>query len=190
MSPSEGGFLIASPYLSDPHFFRTVVYILRHDSEGTFGVVINRPGDLDLDGAFAESLGHSPRRTDSVYWGGPVEGPLLAIHNLSGLGEPCSADSGPPEDASVWFTSDEDQLRLLADRQDQQVRFIAGCSGWSAGQLEAELRVGGWLVANADQADLFGDSGPLWETLIRKQGREVLGDLVPSSQADFDPSLN
>ena len=49
MDPVEGCFLVASPYLSDANFFRTVVYVIRHDSEGAFGVIINRPGAVSLE---------------------------------------------------------------------------------------------------------------------------------------------
>lgn len=43
MKSLSGTFLVASPHLPDPNFFRTVVLIIRHDDEGAFGVVINRP---------------------------------------------------------------------------------------------------------------------------------------------------
>lgn len=190
MSSVEGCFLLASPYLSDGNFFRTVVYVIRHDSEGAFGVIVNRPGGIALEKAFGESLGHRPKREDDVYVGGPVEGPLLALHTLSGVGDPCVAPSTPLEAAEVWLTTDEDHLRLLADRTDVQARFVAGYSGWGPGQLDAELRVGGWLVAEAVAADLFGDPSPLWECLIRKQGRDVLASLVPSVDEGFDPQVN
>ncbi len=190
MSQAEGCFLVASPYLSDPHFFRTVVYIIRHDSEGAFGVVINRPGEVPLEDAVGESLSHHPRREDRIYLGGPVEGPLLALHTLVGVGDPCVPKEMAPESATLWLTSDEDHLRLLADRTDVEARFIASYSGWGPGQLDAELRVGGWLLAEAESSELFSDPSPLWEILVRKQGREVLASLVPSLDKGFDPQVN
>ncbi len=190
MDPVEGCFLVASPYLSDSNFFRTVVYVIRHDSEGAFGVIINRPGAITLEDAVGESLGHSPRRKDSVYLGGPVDGPMIALHGMTGLGDPCVPENASADTATIWLTTDEDQLRLLADRTDVAARFVAGYSGWGPGQLDAELRVGGWLVAPATADELFSDPSPIWESLVRQQGRSVLASLVPSVDEGFDPQVN
>lgn len=190
MDSLEGCFLVASPYLADGNFFRSVVYMIRHNDEGAFGVVINRPGDVDLADALGDSLGHAPQRNEAIHWGGPCEGPLLVLHRLTGLGEPCGIAGESEEEASVWVTTDEDHLRLLADRCDVPARFVAHYSGWGAGQLEAEVRAGGWLQAEVRVKELFGDSEPLWEQLVRRQGREVLGHLVPGDDGDFDATKN
>lgn len=121
-----GCFLIASPYLTNGHFFRSVVFVIRHTQEGAFGVVINRStskrfsevvelsspswqsdaakpphGDALNSPPDGESI--SPLR-DRIYLGGPVEGPLLALHEVAGIGEPCGdvdavdADESAPQD--------------------------------------------------------------------------------------------
>ncbi len=38
-----GQMLIAAPTMGDPRFFHTVILLLRHDRNGAFGIVINRP---------------------------------------------------------------------------------------------------------------------------------------------------
>src|SRR5258705_4086184 len=38
-----GQLLVASPDMGDPRFERTVILMVRHDREGAFGLVINRP---------------------------------------------------------------------------------------------------------------------------------------------------
>src|SRR5207244_8689768 len=38
-----GQFLVASPSMEDPRFDRTVILMVRHDRDGAFGIVINRP---------------------------------------------------------------------------------------------------------------------------------------------------
>ena len=40
-----GHFLVASRYLRDPNFVKSVVLMIQHDDEGAVGVVINRPAD-------------------------------------------------------------------------------------------------------------------------------------------------
>lgn len=190
MRNTEGFFLVASPYLSDSDFFRSVIYLVRHDEEGAFGVVVNQPGPMTIDEVIGESLGHRPQRRDDIYIGGPVQGPLIALHTLIGMGEPCGTNAADPETADVWITTDEDHLRILADRTDVDARWFAQYSGWGPGQLDAELNAGGWLVGRADVEHLFGDPAPLWERLVKRQGRAVLADLLPSEDEGFDPQQN
>lgn len=194
-----GRLLVASPYLTDENFFRAVIYMIRHDAEGAFGLVLNRPTDQSLERAFADRLGHSPARDDSIHVGGPVEGPLMALHTVSGLGEPCGPEclvkegqALPDELAAaspLWITADEDQLTALVDRTDVRAKFLAGYSGWGPGQLDQELERGGWLVGPPDWESVFGDTDTLWEQLVKRLGREILGKIVSSPLSD-DPQWN
>ncbi len=192
MTRLAGHLLIASPYLTEESFFRTVIYLVRHDTEGAFGVVINRPGNLRLEDLFANRLGHTPKRSDVVYLGGPVDGPLLALHTLAGMGEPCGSDEGGVSQEggndSLWLTADEDQLSILADRTDVQARFVARYSGWGPGQLDHELEQGGWLVGPAAGQAVFRPADEMWEMAVKQFGRNLLADLLP--QPPSDPQLN
>ena len=68
------GLLVAMPQLEDPNFARSVVLMIRHSEEGSFGIIANRPSEISLQQVL-ESLdlnwNGSP---DAVVWsGGPVE---------------------------------------------------------------------------------------------------------------------
>ena len=39
----SGSFLIASPQLMDPIFYKSVIYLISHKKEGAMGIVINQP---------------------------------------------------------------------------------------------------------------------------------------------------
>ena len=41
-------FLLAMPQVQDPFFHRSVVLLLGHTEEGSFGFVVNRPTGLQL----------------------------------------------------------------------------------------------------------------------------------------------
>ena len=41
MDSLRGQFLVASPHLPDPHFSRSVVFMLQHEPSGAVGVVLN-----------------------------------------------------------------------------------------------------------------------------------------------------
>ncbi|TWU40122.1 hypothetical protein Q31b_34670 [Novipirellula aureliae] len=220
---TSGRLLIASPYLSDGNFMRSVVFIIRHDAEGAFGLAINRPTDRRFrEIVELSSTGGAPREDDFIFRGGPVEGPLIAIHTLAGVGEPCGknemggganagSDSLYPPGTKVtihdhpadpfgsmsidfgnppaWITGDDDHLRILLKRPDAKVRYIAWYSGWGPGQLDEELRVGGWLIGKADTDILFGDPDTIWETAVKRCGHDILHSLAPGVHFG-DPNRN
>lgn len=222
MSPNlSGRLLIASPHLTDDNFMRSVVFIIRHDVEGAFGLTINRPTDRRFSD-LVESVGKGePREDDLIYLGGPVDGPLLALHDLAGVGEPCSPfdPSGeclqPGQSMShgvkytvhdfpaepwgsmsielgtppAWITGDDDHLRILLRRRDANVRYVCNYSGWGPGQLDEELRVGGWLSGDPDSDILFGDPDEAWEKAVKQFGQNILTDLAPGMRPG-DPNLN
>lgn len=217
-----GRLLIASPYLSDGNFMRSVVFVVRHDDEGAFGLAIDRPTDK----RFCELVELSTtdgisREDDFIYCGGPVTGPLLALHDLAGVGEPCntldqqddyslpdesmdqgtkytvhenpaetwgsmSIDLGTPP---AWITGDDDHLRILLRRPDARVKYVMDYSGWGPGQLDDELRAGGWLVADADTDLIFLDPNELWESAVKRCGHDILMELSPGMRFG-DPNLN
>src|SRR4029077_7098910 len=43
IAPLTGQLLIAAAIIGDPRFAHTVILMVRHDREGAFGIVINRP---------------------------------------------------------------------------------------------------------------------------------------------------
>jgi len=192
MKRIAGRLLIASPYLGDGNFFRSVIYIVRHDEQGAFGLVLNRPSEHTLEEVFADRLGHVPRRRDQIYLGGPVQGPLMALHTLVGLGEPCGPEeieAASPGSSPIWITADDDQLSTLVDREDIQARFVARYSGWGVGQLEAELDSGGWLIGPADWQTVFADHDSMWEKVVKRLGGEILSDIV-CAPPPGDPQRN
>src|SRR5712672_2938977 len=66
-------FLLSMPQLRDPNFSRTVVLLCRHNEDGAFGLVVNRP--LLTAGRVVVNL-DPPVSTDrelQVWVGGPVE---------------------------------------------------------------------------------------------------------------------
>lgn len=192
MKRIAGRLLIASPYLTDGNFFRSVIYMVRHDEQGAFGLVLNRPSEHTLEDIFADRLGHVPKRHDQIYLGGPVEGPLMALHTLSGLGEPCGSESDDANAAGsspLWITADDDHLSVIVDREDIQARFIARYSGWGPGQLDQELAQGGWLVGPAQWERVFADHESMWEKVVKTLGGEILAEIV-SSPPPADPQWN
>ncbi len=218
-----GRLLIASPYLGDGNFLRSVVFVIRHDVEGAFGLAVNRPTERRFrELVELSSADGQPRDDDFIFRGGPVNGPLLALHDLAGVGEPCGRidsrcddSSGPLDSAGqgskfvvhdhpsepwgsmsielenppAWITGDDDHLRILLRRPDARVKYVSDYSGWGPGQLDEELRVGGWLVGDAETDLIFGDPDEIWEKAVKRCGHEILTEISPGIRFG-DPNLN
>ena len=67
--PVRGKVLISEPFLCDKMFGRSVVLLIDHTSEGTMGLVLNKPFPLSLSDIFHDIAGG---RNIPIYWGGPL----------------------------------------------------------------------------------------------------------------------
>ena len=197
MKSLAGQLLIAVPELGDKNFFRSVVLVLHHDSFGASGVVLNRPTDVSVEEVWgnAESTdGKGPfdltdldgkhlgeiNQTEVIYVGGPVEGPLIALHQDRDLAEERILPS-------VFMSTRRDSIERLVRLPDCQMRLFAGYSGWGPQQLDNEVQVGGWMTTVADPSHIYGDADTLW-----LRACEVFSEQVVEMPArgQSDPELN
>ena len=183
MKSLQGHFLAASPHLPDSNFYRSVVFMLQHDEEGALGVVLNRPSE-DTVSQIWEILGIENVECDRiVHVGGPVDGPIMAVHAHEELAE---SEVIP----GVFVSTDRDLLAQIVERPEGRFRVFTGYAGWGAGQLDAELCAGGWLTAEATPADVFYQGDDLWKKVTSSIGREILAAAVSQAANSGDPSLN
>lgn len=154
---TAGQLLVATEALRDPHFVRTVIYIVRHDSAGALGLVVNRPLSVVPLGRVLQSLGRTPEGASGeirVHYGGPVEpGRGFVLHTPDWQG----GESRIVQDG-VAITSDPAIFEAIGrGTGPRRAMFAAGYAGWAPGQLEAELDGGSWIVVSADEALIFDD---------------------------------
>ena len=167
------GLLVAMPQLLDPNFHRTVVLLVHHDEEGTFGVVVNRTTEITAD-RLCESIeidwAGDPEA--EIHWGGPVQpqtGWVLFDERRSLVG---SEEVRTLTDG-ISFAGSLDVLRQVASAPPERMRVMLGYAGWAPGQLEAELREGAWLVAPLDEDVVFDvDPDAMWDHVVRSLGIE------------------
>lgn len=136
--------LIAHPQLEGEFFARSVIYLVSHNDEGSFGFVINKPSDFSLDDLMGEAVpeGDLP----AVQIGGPVGlDQLFFLH-------PSKGDSGVSEPSSA-IVSVCDVSAVVP--KEAPVIALLGYAGWSPGQLEDELKQDVWLAAPANRAMIF-----------------------------------
>ena len=160
---SSGFLLVASPDLLDPNFRQTVVLILHHDDEGSYGLVLNRPLGKSLGDVLPDV---DPRSVDvPVLQGGPVQTDMLQFVSGREVGGRVVLPG------VVVGVSLEECLEsgVVGDG----LRAYAGSSGWGAGQLERETSEGSWIVTPGEQRHVFGiPAEELWATVLREMGGE------------------
>jgi putative transcriptional regulator len=184
MKSLKGHFLVASAELADPNFAQTVVLLVDHNEEGAFGVVLNRPSDSTVKELW-EKIAESEEceNQQPVYVGGPVSGPLIALHAQADMAE---LEVVP----GVCFAAQREHLEQLIRESDGPLRIFVGHSGWGSGQLENELRQGAWLTAEATAEFVFYEGSDLWRKVTKQVGQSVVAQLVGLRNLPQDPSLN
>ena len=184
MKSLKGQVLVASPYLLDPNFVRTVVLMLHHNEEGAFGVVLNRPAENTIRQLWKE-VAEGPCESDQwINVGGPVSGPLMALHTDVSASE---MEILP----GLYFAAQRENLeKILRQRQDM-VRVFVGHAGWGGGQLEQELKEGAWLTGPASPEYVFSDrDADLWKEVSKRIGDAMLTEAIRIKHVPADPSLN
>jgi putative transcriptional regulator len=182
MNSIQGHFLVASPNLVDGNFYKSVVLMIKHDDEGAFGLILNRPTENTVGDIWRMVGEEEIDCSQPIYMGGPVSGPLVALHRLKAAAE---AEVIP----GVFFSAHKEQLGQVV-RGNKPFRLFTGYAGWAGEQLEGELHVGGWLTAKAERDLIFHPGEDLWEHLVETIGRDFLGQAIKPKHVPDDPSLN
>lgn len=183
MKSLTGKFLVASPQLGDPNFSQTVVLMIQHESQGALGLVLNRPSEKTVREVW-EMIDKPPCESEQlVHIGGPVPGPLLALHTLRS----CADQEVLP---GLYVTAQENAFEELVNQSEEKYRLYSGHAGWAAGQLDGELKASGWLTTSATVDDVFSDYETLWKRMTSRIGIGILAPGVRPDQVPKDPGLN
>jgi putative transcriptional regulator len=172
--------LLSMPQLADPNFNRTVVLLCRHNEEGAFGLVVNRPmmtsGPVMVQVRTDATTERQTLETSEelqVWVGGPVEPQRSWI--LVGHDEDAAEQERGVGIVEGLYLSTSPELlrRVLGPTPPARTRLIVGYSGWKSGQLEAELRASAWLTSDVDRELIFGTPPDrMWETALRRLGAD------------------
>lgn len=157
-------FLIAMPGLRDELFGKSVVYLCQHNDQGALGLIINKPGSINLAELFDKvelPLRRSDLVSEPVFVGGPVQTERGFV-----LHERVAADD-TDETGSIYasslaipggleMTTSRDVLEAFSSGAGpRRVLMSLGYSSWAQGQLESELAENSWLTVAADPALIF-----------------------------------
>jgi putative transcriptional regulator len=176
----SGKLLISEPMLLDENFQRTVIYMCHHDANESVGYVLNRLASHTLS-HYIDSL----HGIDfPLHIGGPVD--LHTLHFIHTMPDIQGTHIGD----NIYWSGDLEQAFeyiKLGKITEQNCKFFLGYSGWGKGQLDAEMDMKSWIVANANADLIFNTQEELlWKSTIESLGPKYKNLLfVPQ-----DPTMN
>jgi putative transcriptional regulator len=182
MNSFQGYFLVAAPHQLDPNFVKSVVLVVEHTEQGAFGVIVNEAcrdaGRFRL-GAVAGRLSGKA----NLCFGGPVTGPLMAVHMNAYLGERQFLPG-------LYFSGKERNVLKLMRRAERPCKIFMGYVGWGPQQLDWEIEQGVWRPAPAMTDRIFSEDDDLWEQLARQISCRQMRIMFNIGYVPDNPLLN
>jgi putative transcriptional regulator len=162
------GFLYAVPQLLDPNFVQSVVLLVDHTADGSFGIVLNHETKVPIEAlcreqkiVFAGDPGLRVRR------GGPVD----PQRGFVLYAEEHADAEGRPVAAGVAISLSLGTLGRLCALPRARFTICLGYAGWGPEQLTREIAEGAWLTGPVDPALVFdAPAGTMWESGLRGLG--------------------
>jgi putative transcriptional regulator len=166
--PEKGKILISEPFLNDPNFKRTIILLAEHTEEGSVGFVLNKPTEVKI----SQMINDFPEFDSLVYYGGPVQ-----LNTLQFIYRGENVIDGSIEIMpGLFWGGSFDILKTLIKSNSvspADFRFFIGYSGWGEGQIDDELELNSWIVAEATIENIFSEEpDKLWREVLKKMGKK------------------
>jgi putative transcriptional regulator len=183
--------LLAMPQVNDPFFKKSVVLLLAHEEEGSFGFIVNRSTELKVRDILRDlKLEWRGEPEELARFGGPVQ---PQVGTMLFVGGPDSAAELPHSSevlSGLRVSQNLSELATLALQPPPSFRLMLGYAGWGAGQLLTEILRNDWLTAPVDLDLVFGESSEgTWERGVRAAGADPLS-LPAWTEQESDGAAN
>lgn len=166
--PEKGKLLISEPFIDDDYFKRSVVLLCEHNETGSFGFVLNHYIDVNM----TEMVPDFPDFDVRVSIGGPVS--TSNVFYLHDIGEEIDGSIAVRE--NIFMGGDFEMIKaklISGEATPENVRFFVGYSGWSANQLEEEMKEKAWIVSNTSYKEIMDTMiDKLWVKTLARQGKK------------------
>jgi putative transcriptional regulator len=169
-----GRFLVAEPGMPDPRFAETVVYLMSHDADGAFGLIVNRPLGRVLPEDIYDRLGIvAPDAAAPIvfHFGGPVQGEVgFVLHSPEFVVDETIAVNDGLAVSGIRVV-----LEAVSDGAGPaRAIFALVYAGWGPGQLEREMARRDWITVDGDPAIVFDlPFAERWAAAIRRRGLDL-----------------
>jgi len=183
--PAPGMLLVAAPGMLSEEFNRSVVLIIEHNEQLTFGVNLASRSDLAVFNVMPEWL-PAVAKPQALYIGGPLN--QQSVVGLAMTKAGVDMDEVPHLNrlanrlAHVDLRADPGSIAELVEG----MRLFAGYAEWAPGQLDGEIERGDWYVTPALPTDVVVPGRTdLWGDVMRRQQMPLpLFSTFPADLAD------
>lgn len=170
----SSNLLVASPSLECPFFKASLVLVVNHGNEGSFGFALNKPTEISLKHLLSQlQLKSSPMLDpqSQVMLGGPVgQDAVWVLYDGKDFEERFEGTLDISE--RLKMTASVKMIRAIArGRGPSKYKVLLGYSGWEPGQLEQEFQEGSWFPTELDLPLLFDTHHKKqWKTALNSMG--------------------
>lgn len=167
MKSHKAKILLAQPFMEDPNFKRSAVFVCEDDpKDGTIGFILNKPLKMRV----SDLIGDFPEFDSSIFYGGPVGADTIHyVHDVGPI-----LDESIEVSKGIYWSGNFEKLKFLIESKlvlPQNIKFFVGYSGWTPNQLNQEMKSGSWVVADMDpNYVLTNPSKSLWQKIMENKG--------------------
>ena len=162
----KGRLLLDGGDLRGSFFHRSVVLVCEHNSEGAFGLMLNRAAGSKVGEVLVADLPDALKEAP-LFLGGPMQPTALSfLHSDHFL-----PDANVFQNLNLGHSLDDLVEIGESFSSVKKVKLFAGYAGWSPGQLETEMKRKSWLTFPASLELVFDTPADLlWPKIIKSKG--------------------
>lgn len=172
----KGSLLIATPEICGGLFTKSVILLCEYSAAGAFGLIINKPLQVDLPEEVFE-LGAATNPNIHIRASGPIQpNQLMLLHNDPNIEHSLKVCEG------IFLGGDLEFLQTSMSKEDGPSLLLCfGYAGWGPGLLDQDFMDGAWILAQGSGRYAF-ECPPekLWQQTLRdKGGKYTTLSLIP-----------
>ncbi len=160
MTIQPGTIIISASALQDPNFEKAVIVITEYNEKGALGFVVNK--------LFARRLNELVEFKNAapfpLFAGGPVDTEnLFVLHRRADL-----VTGNKYLFGNIYMGGDFQQIVHCINNgtlTNNDIKLFIGYCVWDAGELEAEIEEGSWIVKGTDEQIIFSNDNNGWEKM-------------------------
>ena len=172
------------PNIADPFFSNSVVLLCKHNKKGAMGIIINKKIDKSILNQIIDEKYYKNKllqtSVDNIFFGGPV-----LINRGFILHRSVDKTRNTIKISNDFSITDYKNDQFFINRKNKfDYKLFFGHAGWSAGQLENEMKKGDWLMQNINPDFVFkGNYDKMWDNATLSLGFELGSITVNNAKA-------
>lgn len=152
----SGKVLIATPYMLEGIFNKSLIYMISHTPDGSMGLIFNHlVNHIRMKSFFQITNEHVANNTTMpIYLGGPVEHERGFFLHSDDYEENLLLKF---QNHLAVSSNEQIPYDIASGNGPKNSLFIIGYTSWKAGQLEDEIKNNMWMITDCSTEFIFSD---------------------------------